>query len=60
MGMIEDRYASAVHSRKLTVDERTLTSDSDVLGAMVAIIVMSLIRMAMPAGGEAPIEGEPL
>ena len=30
---IQDRYASAVHSRSLTVDPRTRMSDTDVLGA---------------------------
>jgi len=31
---IRDRYASAVHSSNLEVDEKTVYSDSDVLGAM--------------------------
>lgn len=31
---IQDRYASAIHSSCLTVDERTTYSDTDVLGAM--------------------------
>lgn len=31
---IQDRYASAIHSSNLEVDERTTFSDTDVLGAM--------------------------
>jgi hypothetical protein len=31
--VIRERYAAAVHSRSLTVDEKTVYSDTDVLGA---------------------------
>jgi hypothetical protein len=34
MAIIDQRYASAVHSKSLSVDEKTTMSDTDVLGAM--------------------------